>query len=183
MWVDWVAALVVFGFALRGWLQGIIRQIFDLIGWIGGIGSCLWVSQWVGAHWHGARPAVVFGALGWLIAVLVGLAVKALFEVAGQQLSKHSGNSGPGVADRLTGLALGVGIGGALVSALVLGMLLTPWPESVARAAARSQVAGVVLTGGRAIGGLDDRWIPGSSLLRRAVRAAARRSADLSGKS
>lgn len=183
MWLDWAAALVMFGFALRGWFQGLVRQIFDLLGWVGGIGSCLWVSQWVGAHWNGARPAVVFGALGWLIAVLVGLAIKALFDVAGHRLSKGPGDSGVGIPGRIGGLALGVGIGGALVSALVLGLLLTPWPESVARAAARSQVAGVVISGGRALDDVSERWVPGSGALRRAVDAAARRSVELSRKS
>jgi len=167
-------------FAFRGLYQGILRQFFDLLGWVLGIGSCMLVSQWVGAHWTGARPAVVFAVLGWLVAVLAGLAIKALFQVWGERLADGANRSGGGLPDRLGGLAIGAVIGMALVSALLVGMLLTAWPPGVARTAAHSRLTGSLLAGVRNVLSVDDRWIPGAGALERAVNEAARRARELS---
>ncbi|MEO5617135.1 MAG: CvpA family protein [Candidatus Eisenbacteria bacterium] len=174
--MDWAAILMVLIFALRGFHQGIIRQLFDLLGWIGGIWSLVVVSQWVGAHWQGARPAVVFGALGWLVSLLAALAVKALFQWWGERLGRDPEKSGGGFPDRIVGMALGAGIGLALVAALVVGMLLMAWPRDVARAAARAHVTGSLLAGGRTVLNVDDRLIPGAGALRRVLDEAARRA-------
>lgn len=171
---------MVLTFAARGFFQGTLRQIFDLIGWVLGIGSCLVVSQWVGAYWQDARPAVVFAALGWLVAVLAGLAVKALFQMWGERLGDGAAKSGAGFADRAGGLVIGGVIGAALVSALLVGLLLAPWPRSVARLAARSSLTATFLAGAGTVLNVDDRWIPGAAALKGAVREAARRARELS---
>ena len=162
--------------ALRGWHQGILRQIFDLLGWVGGIWSLVVVSQWVGAHWQGARPAVVFAVLGWLVSLLAALAVKAVFHLMGERLLGGAEKTRGGLPDRIGGLALGAGIGIALVAAVWLGMLLLSWPRGVARTAAKSQMTGTLLAGGRAVLKVDDRLIPGAGALRRVLDEAARRA-------
>jgi uncharacterized membrane protein required for colicin V production len=167
---------MVMVFALRGLRQGILRQIFDLLGWVIGIWSLVVVSQWVGAHWQGARPAVVFGALGWLVSLLAALAVKALFQVWGDRLGDGAEKTRGGLPDRIGGLALGLGIGLALVSALIVGMLLMSRPRGVARAAAEAHITGSLLAGGRTVLNVDDRLIPGAGALRRVLDEAARRA-------
>ncbi len=163
-------------FALRGLHHGIVRQIFDLLGWLGGIASCLWVSQWVGAHWQGARPAVVFWALGWLVAVLAGLAVKAVFQLWGERIGKGAENTRGGLPDRLGGFALGAGIGVVLVSALLIGLTLATWPRALPRIAADSRLAALAFAGARRVAAVDERWIPGTGTLRRALDEAERRA-------
>lgn len=167
-------------FALRGFFQGTLRQIVDLIGWVLGIGCCISVSRWVGAYWHGARPVVIFAVLGWLVAVLAGLAVKAFFQMWGERLGEGASKSGAGMADRIGGLVVGGVMGAALVASLLVAMLLTPWPREAARTAAHSSLTGSLLAGAQTVLNVDTRWIPGGGALKGAVHEAARRARELS---
>ena len=77
-WLDWALALLVLMFAVRGIFRGSVRQVFAFLGVIGAVWIAMIVSRWVEAHWQGARPAVVFVVLRWVVAGLAALAVASL---------------------------------------------------------------------------------------------------------
>src|SRR6267378_851783 len=77
-WLDWALALLVLMFAVRGIFRGSVRQVFAFLGGIGAVWIAMIVSRWVEAHWQGARPAVVFVVLRWVVAGLAALAVASL---------------------------------------------------------------------------------------------------------
>lgn len=173
--MDWGALLVVLLFALRGFREGVIRQLFTLLGWTCGLVSLIAVSQWVGAHWQGARPSAVFGVLRWLVALLAGFAVVAIFQLIGERIGDAVQKSVVVWLDRLGGLVFGAGLGTAAVVAVLVGMLLTPWPREAARIAAGAHFTRPLLAVTRSLLSVD-RFFPGLSGLRRAVDDAARRS-------
>ena len=175
-WLDWVALLVVLLFALRGFREGIIRQAFGLLGWFCGFMSFMAVSQWVGAHWIGARPVVVFGVLRWLVALLAGFAVVAIFQILGERIGDAAQKSMAVWADRIGGFVFGIGIGLLVVIAVLSGMLLTPWPRSAARWAAEARVTSPLLATAQRLLAVDDRYVPGLKSVRRTLNEASRRA-------
>ena len=178
--MDWLAALAILIFAARGMREGIVRQVFDLLGWFGGFWSFIVISQWVGAHWQGARPAVVFGVLRWLVATLAGFAVLALFQLWGERIGESVRKSMVGWLDRVGGFVLGAAVGAAVVAAFLVAMLITPWPRQSARVAAAARNTGPLLTGARILLDVDDRFIPGLGGVRHVLGRAIHRARDLS---
>ena len=162
-------------YAVRGFREGFIRQCFSLVGWICGYVSLMAVSQWVGAHWHGARPAVVFGVLRWIVALLAGLAVAAIFELLGERTADGIRKSPAAPLDRLFGIAMGALLGVAFVVAILVGMLRTPWPREAGRLAAEARLTAPLLAGARNILFVD-RFVPGLGGIRRALDEASRRA-------
>jgi uncharacterized membrane protein required for colicin V production len=117
--------------------------VFGLLGVLGGLWAAGWVSQWVGAHWQHARPAVVFFALRWLVALLGGLAVASALEWCGGMLADAVKGTAVGWLDRFGGLLLGAALGLAVVMAALLLMFSVRWPREPGAwaAAARSSAA------------------------------------------
>src|SRR5258706_15304763 len=111
-WLDWVILVLVFSFAIRGLARGTLGQIFGLAGLIAGLWTASWVSQWVGAHWESARPAAVFWALRWLVAILAGLAAASLFEWLSHHVREAVDASPAKWLDRPGGMLGGGGAGG-----------------------------------------------------------------------
>lgn len=178
--MDWLAGLVVLLFAWRGIRDGTVRQIFSVLGWCGGIWSLIVVSQWVGAHWLGARPAVVFGALRWLVALLAALAVVALFHLCGEKLGQAVQKSKVVWLDRLGGLVLGTAMGVCFVTAAVVAMLIMPWPRDAARSAAAARVTTPVLFAARWVLLDNERWVPVGDGVRKVLTDASHRARILS---
>ena len=137
--------------------------------------SLMAVSQWVGAHWQGARPAVVFGLLRWIVALLAGFAVAAIFELIGERAGEGVRKSPAGPLDRAFGIVMGVVLGAVFLVAVLVGMLLTPWPREAGRAAAEARVTPRLLAGARNIL-IVDRYVPGLGGVRRALDEASRRA-------
>ena len=178
--MDWLAALAILTLALRGLREGIIRQAFSLLGWFGGFWSFIVVSQWVGAHWQGARPAVVFGVLRWLVATLAGFAVLALFQLWGERIGEAVQKSLGAWLDRAGGFVLGAAVGAAVVAAILVAMLITPWPRGAAGVAAEAHITGPLLAGARYLLNVDDRFIPGLGGVRRVLGRSIHRARVLS---
>jgi len=174
-WLDWVAAIVVVMFAVRGLRQGTVRQSFGLLGLLAGIWSLCAFSQWVGAHWQGARPAVVFWVLRWLVAVLAGLAAAALCQWWGEILAEGVKATGLEWLDRAGGFLFGAGIGACVVVAAFVVMLTVPWPREAARMAARSRSVRPALAGTSWLFAKGDRFIPGGEWPLHVLRDADRR--------
>jgi uncharacterized membrane protein required for colicin V production len=163
-------------FAIRGARRGTARQLFGLLGVLGGLWSAAVVSQWVGQHWQGARPAVVFWVLRWLVAALAGLAVAALVQFLGDRKPGAGQADSPGWLDRTGGFVIGAALGAFVVAAAILLMLVTPWPREAARVAVRARATAVVLPAMQRVAGWSVRLGPGSESLRRIVSDAEQRS-------
>ena len=175
-WVDWLALLVVVGFAIRGVLQGALRQVFAFVGWVAGLWAALRIAQWVGLHWQGARPAAAFGALHWMIAALVGLAVAALFNLWGVILGTAAAKSPLGGFDRFAGLAAGGAWGIVCVTFGLWLALSTHQPRPLGEAAARARCAAPLMTLAVQASAAAREWLDPVPWVDPSLRAALRRA-------
>jgi uncharacterized membrane protein required for colicin V production len=113
-------------FAIRGLFRGSVRQVFGLLGLVVALWLAVFVSRWVGAQWLGARPAVVYWALRWLVVALAALAVASVFHWWGSLLGKAVQAGPAGWLDRVLGVPLGALIGMMWATALVMLALFAP---------------------------------------------------------
>ena len=151
-----------------------MRQAFSLIGWCCGYVSFIAVSQWVGAHWLGARPAAVFAVLRWLVAMLAGFAVLAVFQIVGERIADGVHKTALGALDRIGGFLLGIAVGALVLVVMLVGMLLTPWPREAARWATEARLTQPLLTKTRYLLAVDDHdHIPGMKGVRHALDRAS----------
>jgi uncharacterized membrane protein required for colicin V production len=176
--LDWTVAVVALVFAIRGAWQGTVRQVMSLAGVLGGLWSAWAVSQWVEAHWHGARPAAVFWTLRWVVAILVGCAVASFFTWFGIRLREGVKSADLGWLDRLGGLVFGAGLGACVSCAALIGLLLTPWPRGMAGEVKKARVTAPLLSGAQNLLDHGDRYIPGSAELHHLLQSAERRDQD-----
>jgi uncharacterized membrane protein required for colicin V production len=173
--MDWVMIVLVLAFAVRGSVRGSVSQFFSLSGLLVGLWVAGWVSQWVGSHWDGARPAVVFWLLRWLVALLAGFAVVALFQWWGEAFSETVRKSSFAAVDRVLGFGVGALLGVVVTAFLMLGALrLRPHP-GVERALSSARLAPYVLNGAVTVSNESSRWLPGDGWLGREFKLAERR--------
>jgi uncharacterized membrane protein required for colicin V production len=118
-WVDWLVLVLVLVFVIRGILRGTIAQVFAFIGMLAGLAATVAVAAWVGSHWRDARPGPVFFLLRWLVAILAGMAISALFHWWGELVAKAAHDGPFGWLDRLVGGLVGFSIA-VLISALLV---------------------------------------------------------------
>jgi uncharacterized membrane protein required for colicin V production len=132
--------------------------VFGLLGLVGGVCLVVQVSRWVGAQWLGARPAVVYWVLRWLVAALAGLAVAAFFHWWGSLLGKAVQAGPAGWLDRVFGVLLGALIGVMWAIALVTLALFAPRLVG-ARTAVRQALTAhaLVSTGARVCDAVEPR--------------------------
>jgi uncharacterized membrane protein required for colicin V production len=174
-WLDWIVLASVLIFAIRGFLRGTVAQVFVVLGVLGGLWAAGWVSQWVGQHWQGARPAVVYLILRWLVAALAGMAIAALFQWWGEQLG-GAVKSGPlGFVDRIGGFAVGAALGLVVVCFVVMAGLLLRQPERLTAPVARMRLAAPLMGGAEQVCDLGGGAIPGGPWLKERFTAARRR--------
>lgn len=167
--------VLVLTFAVRGSLRGSVSQFFSLTGLLAGLWVAGWVSQWVGSHWDGARPAVAFWLLRWLVALLGGFAVVALFQWWGETASELVRKGSFATVDRILGFGVGAALGVVVVAFLLLGALrLRPAP-GVDRALSSARLVPAVLRGAVTVSHGSARWLPGDGWLGREFVLAERR--------
>jgi hypothetical protein len=107
-------------FAIRGLIRGSVRQVFGLLGFVGGLWLAVVAYRWVGAQWLGARPAVVYWVLRWLVVAFAALAIASLFRWWGSLLGKAVQTGPAGWLDRVLGVPLAPGslrVGAAVTQA------------------------------------------------------------------
>jgi uncharacterized membrane protein required for colicin V production len=137
-------------FAILGLVRGSVRQVFGLLGFAGGLWLALVVSRWVGAQWLGARPAVVYWVLRWLVAAFAALAFSSLLHWWGSLLGRAIQAGPAGWLDRVLGVPLGAMIGMTWALALVTLALLVPGMLRVRAAVTQARTAhALVSTGAR----------------------------------
>lgn len=177
--MDWILLVLVLGFALRGFFRGTVAQVFGFLGLVAGLWAAAWISHWVGQHWQGARPALVFLALRWLVAGLGGMAVASIFQWWGQHLGEAVKGGLVGWLDRTGGLAIGAALGAIVVAIVLLVALSLPLPKELEEAAARARVARPLMRGGARACAMTGDYFPGSAWLRGRFVAADRRAGRL----
>ncbi len=163
---------IVLAWAIRGFRSGTIPQLFSLAGLLVGLFVVLYVEQWVGAHWKGARPAVVFWALRWMIALLAGGAVAAWLQWWGESLGRSIREGPLGWLDGLGGALVGTTFGLLFsLTCIVVAMRLHAGREVTASVAHARSALPLVRVATRAVSA-EQRWLPGHRWLRHQLEAA-----------
>lgn len=170
--------MVVLGFAVRGFLRGMVAQVFLVLGLVGGLWAAGWTSQWLGQHWHDARPAPWFAILRWVVAGLAGMALASVFQWWGERLGQAVKTSPFGLLDRTLGLAMGVVVSGVVLAFVVMAALVMRHPASVGDAVAKTRLAAPLMQSAAWACGVSNRYFPGSAWLRQRFRIAERRARD-----
>jgi len=150
---------------IRGLLRGTIAQVFAFCGLLLGIWAAAWVSQWVGAHWHDARPALVYGALRLIVAALAGMAVASLFQWWGEHVAKATHEGPFGGIDRVVGGLVGGAFGLTLAALLVVAAMQSPLLHFARSVAVRSVTTRPLLRAGTRLTALPEVVFPGSRWL------------------
>jgi uncharacterized membrane protein required for colicin V production len=166
--------IIVVVLAFRGLFRGLLAQALGVVGLLLGLLAGAWITQWVGAHWAGAQPAVIFWTLRWLVAVLAALAVMSLFHVTSDWVCTAVRETPLGGVDRLAGVVAGAVLGLATMSIVLVGALLLPLPSWIHEAAASSRCSRPLIRAGVATCSAA-RALPGSKTLGRQYVAASRR--------
>lgn len=171
--------VLVLLFAVRGFLRGTVAQVFAVIGIVFG----LWVAGlaygWIGDHWRGARPALVFLAMRWLVAGLAGLAIAALMQWWGDRIGQAIREGPLGWLDRAGGLVIG-GLVGAILSAfLMLAALTIERPGRPGVEVARMQFVAVTMSTAATACAAGEPWLPGTNWLKERFLAARQRAGRL----
>jgi uncharacterized membrane protein required for colicin V production len=164
-WVDGALTVLVLLLAVLGWHRGFVGQLAAVVAILTGIWIGVVVKQWVGAHWAGAHPTVVFWALSWLVAVLSAFAALTLINVIGDTLGRAAQAGPVAWIDRTLGIAAGAVMGLVLASLLVLAAARLPMGSFVERSLARAHTSRSLLAGGAEACRLGGRF-PGARGLR-----------------
>lgn len=179
--MDWAAFVFVLLFAIGGFVRGAVAQLFVVLGVLIGMWAAVFVHGWVGDHWHGARPAIVFLVMQWLVAGLAGLAIASLLQWWGDQVSKAV-RSGPlAWLDQGGGFVVGTGVGAMVGALILLGALTLHHPVEPAEAVARARVGPPAMGMGAEVCGLGESRLPGSAWLKQRFLAAKRRADRIRG--
>jgi hypothetical protein len=174
--VDWTLLALVLLFAIGGFVRGAIAQLFGSIGVLGGLWAAVFVLGWIGDHWEGARPALAFLVLRWLVASLAGLAVAALFQWWGDSLGKAAREGPLGWLDHGGGLVIGAALGVGVGLLVLLGALTLRYPSAPALAAARARVSEPAMAAGARVCSFGEAYFPGGGWLKQRFLAAKRRA-------
>lgn len=148
--------------------------MFTLLGMAAGIWTAVLVSQWVGAHWQSARPAVVFLVLRWLVAVLAAMAVTSLVTWWGEMLAGAVKQSPVGWLDRAMGFVVGATFGASVAALILLVAIRVPWPSQPHHWAVTARVSPPMFEGAVKACEIGDHYLPGSDWLKTQFQAAAR---------
>lgn len=164
-WLDWLVLVLVLVFMIRGILRGTIAQVFAFIGMLAGLAATVAVAAWIGSHWRDARPGPVYFLLRWLVAVLAGMAISALFHWWGELVAKAAHHGPFGWLDRFVGGLVGFSIA-VLISALLVVLAVEAPGLGFARdVAKRGKVARPLLDTGARITAWRTLPLPGARWL------------------
>lgn len=174
-WLDWMLLILLAALTVRGILRGTIAQVFAFLGFLLGAWTLVVVGHWIGEHWGGARPAVVFVTLRWLVAALAGLAVAAVFQWWGDLAAKAAHDGPLGWVDRLVGGAIGAAFGLAVVAFALLLLLQAPMISVTGGVATRGLVPRPIVHGAVFVSRSLPAGMPLGPWLHRQFLHAARR--------
>ncbi len=157
--------VLLLAFAIRGTLRGTIAQVFAFFGFTLGLWSGAWVLQWVGMHWQGAQPKVVFLVLRWTVAVIAGLGIAALFQWWGELVAKAAHDGPFGWLDRIVGGVVGLALGAMAAALVVLLAVQAPGLGFARTAAFQGRTARPLIRQGTRCTSFHSPLVPGSRWL------------------
>lgn len=179
--MDWAALVFVLLFAIGGFVRGAIAQVFVVLGVLTGLWAAIFVSRWVGEHWDGARPAVVFLVMQWLVGALAGLVIASLMQWWGDLLGKAV-QAGPlAWLDQGSGFVVGTGVGAVVGVFILLVALTIPRPTEPAVAVARARVGAPAMVAAADVCSFSETFFPGTGWLKQRFLAAKRRADRIRG--
>lgn len=181
-WPDWVLVLVLVISMLGGLLAGAVAQVFAVLGIIVGLWAAMFTSGWVGTHWSGARPALVFETLQWLVAAVIGLLVTTAFQWGGSKLGKAMREGPLGWLDRGGGLVVGASVGVMVCAFVLLAALTLRIPGSPGVAFAKARVTTPTLNAAMELSTWGEAYLPGGSWMKRHFAAAQQRAKQMRAK-
>lgn len=168
--------VLVLLFAVRGLFRGAVTQVFVLIGLLAGLWVLSLTSQWVGTHWKGARPTVVFTVLRWIVAAMAAAATAAILGWIGERLGRTVREGPVGWLDRSLGFFVGGLVGAACALLLVFGVLRLPDVIGLASPVSRARLTTPILAHAQLACARGDRWVPGCHWLGRQLQLAMDRA-------
>jgi uncharacterized membrane protein required for colicin V production len=178
-WLDWTMVVLVLLFAVRGFLRGTVAQVFAVIGVVIGLWLAGVAYQWVGEHWRGARPALVFQVMRWLVAGLAGLAAASLLQWSGNQLGRSVREGPVGWLDRGGGLVIGALVGLMVCAFLMLAALTIERPRQPGLEVARMQFGAVTMSTAAGVCAIGESYLPGTTWFKERFLAARQRAGRL----
>jgi len=174
--VDGIVVILVLAFAVRGWIRGVLSQLFAALGVLAALWVAGSVSQWVGDHWYDARPAFAFGFIRVLVVAMTALSIVSLFRWIGS-LTREAIRGGPlEIVDGPGGMVLGAIFGAAFAAVVLFMALSVPWPRAVSGTAARARVTAPMMQGAASACAAASRYAPGWSWLQERFRRAQARA-------
>ena len=119
-WFDWVLIAILAVSMARAFMNGLVRAIFGLLGFVAGFELATWTYTIVGDRisdrgWIASQTTARIVAF-----LLIVAAVAVLFELLGRGLHKALRTVGLGPLDRLLGAAFGFGRGCLIGIALLM---------------------------------------------------------------
>ena len=168
--------LLTLAFGIRGIFRGLVRQCFAFAGVLGGIWTALVLSRWVGAHWLGAQPAVVFVVLRWVVSGLAALAVCSLVTWWGEAISGAVQKSPVAWLDHTSGFFVGASMGAIVAAFILLIALSLPWPREAGAWAGSARVSRPLLSGAVRVCDMGNRFVPAGAWLKAHFLTAERRA-------
>lgn len=137
--IDFVLGFALAGLAVRGWLRGFIRELFDLIGLVVGVWIAFRLSVPLGDFLAGS-----FGVTPEIARISAGIVLFLLFSISlsvgAHFLSKVMRLPGLNTLNRVGGAGVAFAWGVVLVLVLVNLLRVTPIPEGLEARIEESQV-------------------------------------------
>lgn len=141
--VDFVVGLAFAALAVRGWMRGLVREFFDLVGLLVGAFAGLRFSEPAGefvADWSGASPGTARVVGGITVFILVGIAAS----IAAHYASKVARLPGFGLTNRFGGAVFAAGWGWILATVVFSVLALAPLPPNAQAMLDESTLAGTL---------------------------------------
>lgn len=141
--IDFILGLILAALLVRGWMRGLVREVFDLVGLVLGIWIAFRLSVPLGEFLSDSfslEPEV--GRIGAGLVLFIGLGVA--LSVAAHYLTKVMNLPGMSLINRVGGAAVAVSWGVLLVFILVGIMTVLPIPDGWRNELDDSRVVGLV---------------------------------------
>lgn len=127
--IDFVLGLALAAMLVRGWMRGLVREVFDLVGLVLGIFVAFRLSAPVGeflADSFSLEPEVGRIGAGLLLFLVLGV----LMSVAAHYLTRFMNLPGLSLVNRVGGAAVAIGWGVLLVLVILSVITVFPVPDS-----------------------------------------------------
>jgi len=123
-WIDLALLVVLFLFGIRGYVRGLFREVFSLVGLVAGFIGAVRYAEPLARHFENYwnAPPIVFKGVIFMVCFFV---IYVLFNLTGWLLHRSARVLFLHTVNRVGGVVLGVGKGTALAALVVFAMTST----------------------------------------------------------